>query len=149
MKLHIISILLIITTASCSKTISIDKIYRGINNNHKVISEELILNIDKSYNYNCTTLDLGQYASGIEYIGEYKIRKGHILFSLDTIKSYNIKVCQPKDKNPFFNHKTSVADSDQKAKFKLGEYRLKADYVIDKNYEVIKDDKRDAFRNGL
>ena len=147
-KMLLIATLLSITIFGCSKKVFLDKNYRGIPNNPKVLNEGLWLKANHSYSFNYSVYDVGQYASNIEYIGKYKISNGRIRFTLDTIKSFNSRVYKPNEKrndNPFSDHKTSIVNSEQKEAFASSQLRLKPEYSIDSNNEIIKDRLQERF----
>ena len=149
-KRFILCFIASVCLVSCSKKLSISNYYKGITNNPKVIKEGLRLNYDNSYSLTFSIYDVGQYGSNIEYIGRYEIKHDKIRFSLDTIKSFSTRVYKPnerRDNNPFSNHKVTIVSSEQKEAFASGGYRLKSQYSIDSQREVIKDRLLERFIN--
>ncbi len=148
MKLFFGLITSLVAITGCSKSISIDKNYKGVINSPKILIERLKLESDETYVYYYSAFDAGEYAYNTEYIGKYKIRKEQIKFSLDTIKSFDTKMYKLNEKredNPYSNHKISVVNSEQKERFKLGRLRLKPRYSIDKNHKLIRDKSQERF----
>ena len=130
----------VVITPAYSQAIAISMNYRGITNNPKVLNEGLRLNSDKSYSFKYAIYDVGSQASKVEYVGKYAIENDQLVFSLDTIKSFNTRVYkrnEKRDDSPYSNYQTSIADSIQKETFAEGGFRLKPKYSIDKNHKVI------------
>ena len=129
-------------TLSCSPIRNLDKSYKYVGSNGRVISERLKLNSDRTFDYSIIRCgEAMMYYSNVTYKGEYRIKKNRVVLELDSLEhdggkflSQEERRNQGKKRDPI--KKFREATEKEKVDFKQGNGIIASTYkIVNDNYD--------------